>query len=186
MILNWFDLTALFLLAAATIRGIQRGLFREVLALAALFGAYIIAAWQYKNVGTSLSALLPLPPMNVQIIGFSITWLIFYAALEMAASGLKFLLPRMGADGLFGLGLGFTRGCVIVTILTLLIIVFPIPPKTLDQIKDSFSVKWIFPVIAHSFPTALKIIPVDIPNVPDLFDYGRNILKPPSPKIKIL
>ena len=174
---NWVDLIVLFFLIAATIKGMQRGIFREILSLFVLFAAYILAAWQYKTLAVSIGAAIHLPEKSIQVISLAISWLIIYSALEMVASIFKFLLPKLPLDPLVGIFLGFIRGATVVALIMLFLIVVPFPEKTGEYIKNSASVKWLYPAVAKSYTAVLNFVPGDFPKTPDLFEYGLTMAK---------
>jgi len=185
MIFNWTDLAVLIFLIVIIIQGMQRGLFREILGLAALMVAYMLAAWQYKMLALSLMPIIRLSEKTVQIIGFSIIWLVSYSALEMVASVFKGILPKFPADPAMGMLLGLIRGLTFIALILLLVIVLPLPEKTAEHIRGSISVKWIYPAVNSIYNLSSNLVPAGVPKAKELFDYAQKTLQPkPSPKIK--
>ena len=126
--LNWVDIIILILLLRTTYTGFTRGLGYEVLNLIGLIATVVIAIHNYKYLGTFFVNRLDLPVEFSNFIGFLILAFgtvlvfryirnIFYRYLKV---GIFPILERFG-----GLIFGFIRGCLLVSIVLLCLLLIP-------------------------------------------------------------
>ena len=132
--MSWFDLLIVAVLAISTVSAFVRGFFLEVFSLAGLFVGLIVASEEYGPVAswlqhwagrwtsstaarqdmTELAAFLLLS-LGVMLLATLVGRLLRGAARQV---GLGFL------DRILGAGLGFIKGCVVITLVVMAITAF--------------------------------------------------------------
>ena len=130
--LNVFDWVIVVIVGASAIYGLIRGFIRELLSLAAWFGAYFLSrmfAYQFSHI---LSAWV-----DTELIRISLAFVIlFIATLVVAgllinlATGLVGITGLTATDHVFGLAFGILRGAVIVVVMVSLLSLTPISQDT--------------------------------------------------------
>ncbi len=132
--MSWFDLLIVAVLAISTVAAFVRGFFLEIFSLAGLFVGLIVASEEYEPVAgwlqqwarrwisstaarqdmTELAAFLLLS-LGVMLLATLIGRLLRGAAQQI---GLGFL------DRILGAGLGFIKGCVVITLVEMAVMAF--------------------------------------------------------------
>jgi uncharacterized membrane protein required for colicin V production len=138
--LNWVDLIMATVLLGFVIRGLMRGFFREMLSLVGLFLGLWIALLMFVPLGEWLQERLPL----TEPLPFHVAFLAIFLGISMVASVVGYLLHKT-AKGLFmgwfdtlvGLGFGFVKGVMILTVLLYLLMHLPLAEAIRAQLRTS-------------------------------------------------
>lgn len=121
--MNWADYTVLGVIALSVLIGLFRGLVSEVMALAVWIAAFWVAWLLGPDVSERFRGLIDLPSARI-LVGYG---LCFLAVLLLGAL-LRFLVSKLvestgltGTDRLLGMGFGFARGVLLVTVAVFLL-----------------------------------------------------------------
>jgi membrane protein required for colicin V production len=138
--LNWVDLIIATVLLGFVLRGLMRGFFRELLSLVGLFLGLWIALLKFVPLGEWLQKRFPL----TEPLPFHLAFLAVFLGVSMVASVIGYLLHKT-AKGLFmgwldavvGLGFGFVKGVMILTVLLFLVMRLPLAESIRAQLRTS-------------------------------------------------
>jgi membrane protein required for colicin V production len=138
---NWVDIVLLILLVAAIIIGSKKGIVRELMALAALTATVIVSVNYIDVIATTLYEKLGGSPLVVAFLSFVILLALVYAVFKLL--GILFYkianLQKLGKkDQLGGAFVGALRGWIIISFLTFLVFLIPMPEKFYLDFEDSF------------------------------------------------
>jgi membrane protein required for colicin V production len=149
--MNWVDGILVALLLATVVVGSKKGLIRELSAFVIFFAALIIAVryidrlavWVHNQVGGS--------PMISAFLAFIILLAAAYALFKVA--GLAFyrvaeIKQNKKRDPMGGALVGFLRGWMAVSFLTLIVFLLPMP----EWFYTSFEKSFFGPTIAKTIP----------------------------------
>jgi membrane protein required for colicin V production len=122
--LNGVDLIIAVVLVGFAIRGLMRGFFRELLSLVGLFLGLWIALLQFVPLGEWLQSRMAL----TDPLPFHLAFLALFVSVSIVASVVGYVLHKaakgilMGwLDAIVGLGFGFVKGVMILTVLLFLV-----------------------------------------------------------------
>lgn len=176
--MSWFDLLIVAVMAISTVSAFVRGFFLEVFSLAGLFVGLIVASEEYGPVArwlqrwagkwisstatrqdvADLVAFLLLS-LGVMLLATLVGRLLRGAARQI---GLGFL------DRILGAGLGFIKGCVVITLVVMAVTAF-LPQA--DFVKRSR----LAPLFVDAAHQASHITPVELG---DKIRRGAGMLRP--------
>jgi uncharacterized membrane protein required for colicin V production len=150
--MNWVDAVLLVLLIAAVIVGSRKGLIRELAALIVLTAAVIVSINYIDIIAIKIYSQLGGSPLLTAIIAFVVLLAFIYAAFKIL--GLLFYrvanIQRLGKkDQLGGALVGAIRGWIIISFLTFLIFLAPMP----DKFYTDFEASFLGPTFAKTLPT---------------------------------
>jgi membrane protein required for colicin V production len=138
--LNWVDLIIAVMLLGFAIRGFVRGFFRELLSLVGLFLGLWIALLKFVPLGEWLQTRFPL----IDPLPYHLAFLAIFISMSIAASIVGYLLHKaakgllMGwLDAIIGLGFGFVKGVMILTVLLFLAAHLPLAESIRTQLRTS-------------------------------------------------
>ena len=138
--LNWVDLIIAVMLLGLAIRGLVRGFFRELLSLVGLFLGLWIALLKFVPVGEWLRDKFPL----TDPLPFHLAFLAIFISMSMVTSLMGYILHKaakgllMGwLDAIVGLGFGFVKGVMILTVLLFLATHLPLARSIRTQLQTS-------------------------------------------------
>jgi membrane protein required for colicin V production len=139
--MNWIDIVLLVLLVAAVIIGSKKGLVRELMALAVLTAAVIVAINYIDIIAAKVYEKIGGSPMATAIISFIILLGLIYAVFKLL--GLLFYkvanLQKLGKkDQLGGAIIGAIRGWIVISFLVFLVFLIPMPEKFYADFDASF------------------------------------------------
>jgi uncharacterized membrane protein required for colicin V production len=131
--LNWIDLIMAAVLLSFVIRGLMRGFFRELFSLVGLFLGLWIALLKFIPLGEWLQKRVPL----TEPLPFHLAFLAIFLGVSLVASLVGYLLHKT-AKGIFigwldavaGLGFGFVKGVMILTVLLFFLLRHSKPPPS--------------------------------------------------------
>ncbi|HSF32416.1 MAG TPA: CvpA family protein [Candidatus Tectomicrobia bacterium] len=138
--MNGVDLIIAVVLLGFAVRGLMRGFFRELLSLLGLFLGLWIALLQFVPLGEWLQHRLAL----TDPLPFHFAFLALFVSVSLIASMVGYLLHRaargllMGwLDAIVGLGFGFVKGVMILTVLLFLLSHLPLAESLRAQLGTS-------------------------------------------------
>jgi membrane protein required for colicin V production len=126
--INWVDILILIILLRTSYVGFTRGLSHELLTLAGVITAIIVAIHNYKYLGSFFNNQFKLPFEFSNFIGFILLVLIVFIIIRFIRLFLYTivkleLFPPLERYG--GLVLGVTRGCLVTSLLLLCLLFIP-------------------------------------------------------------
>lgn len=145
MIMNWVDLSIIGFLILFFLQGYGRGLFNELLDLAAFLASFIFSMRFYNFASTFFETNFSIPHSLAKVLGFITVWFliesVLFTLINFVLSSVirRFKLPlflRSISNLLSGL-VSSLRGLVFVALLLLIVGTFPIQPKIKADVSDS-------------------------------------------------
>lgn len=173
--MNWVDIVLLALLVAAVIIGSKKGLIRELMALAVLAATVIVSINYIDIIAAKIHAQLGGSPLITAIISFVVLLAFAYAVFKLL--GILFFkiahLQQLGKkDQLGGALVGAIRGWVIISFLTFLVFLAPLPDKFYLDFESSF----LGPTFARTLPILYNNTAMLHPKNPSFMDKVENTL----------
>ena len=157
--MNWVNLAVAVVLIGFAVRGLLKGFFRELCALAGLFLALWVALLQFAVVAEWIRAKFPL----ADPLPYHLAFLLIFFGISIAASVCGFLLHKLAKvllmgwlDAIVGLGLGLLKGVLILLVLFFLLERLPLPARISAQLRTSIVVshlELVNPFLAQSVRT---------------------------------
>jgi membrane protein required for colicin V production len=135
--MNAFDIIVALVLGYSLIRGLFRGLVKEVASIIGVLGGFF-AAYSYYADGAHYLARVVSNPAYRNILAFLIIFCVVLVIVNVIAMVLKYLLQIVflgWLDRLGGVVFGLAKGVLIVSVLFLMLTAFL--PKGSPLIKDS-------------------------------------------------
>jgi len=135
--MNPFDMLIIVVLAFCVIRGVFRGLIKELSSIIGVLAGFYAAYSYYASIAALLSRWMT-NPAYVNIIGFLILFCVVFFTVSVIGVVIKYLLniAFMGwFDRVCGAGFGLIKGVLIVAVLFILFTAFL--PKGAAFVKDS-------------------------------------------------
>jgi membrane protein required for colicin V production len=141
--MNAFDIVVAVLLAYSLIRGLFRGLVKEVASIIGVLGGFFSAYSFYGVAAAYLSGLVSNPAYR-NILAFMIIFCVVLILINVLALIIKYVLRVVllgWLDRLGGVAFGIVKGVLIVSVLFLALTAFL--PKGTPLIRDSMSAPYI-------------------------------------------
>ena len=135
--MNPFDIFIIIVLGYSIVRGLFRGLVKEVASIFGVLGGFY-AAYSYYPVVAKIFAGLVINPSYLNILSFLVIFCIVLIIISILGVVIKYLLnvAFLGwIDRLCGVCFGFIKGVLIVTVLFIILTTFL--PKGAPLIKKS-------------------------------------------------
>jgi membrane protein required for colicin V production len=135
--MNAFDILVAVVLGYSLIRGLFRGLVKELASIIGVFGGFFAAYSYYAVAARYLTGVVSNPAYR-NIMAFLIIFCIVLVIVNVIAMVLKYLLKIVflgWLDRLGGVVFGLAKGVLIVSVLFLMLTAFL--PKGTSLIKDS-------------------------------------------------
>jgi len=161
--MNYIDYTILAVIVFFVIRGLFRGLLNEVFGLVGILLSVIVATKLMSDAANWLKQIVDIPPTLSTILGF----ILVFAAVQLAIQLLNHLLQKIikltflsWLDKLAGGLIGFLKGALIVSLLTMLIALIPMGDSLIPAQKQS---KLIEPMRGFA-PRVFNIFSEIVPN----------------------
>ncbi|MFH2036735.1 MAG: CvpA family protein [Candidatus Zixiibacteriota bacterium] len=149
--MNWIDIVLLILLIASVIVGSKKGLIREISALIVLSATVIVSINYIDIIAVKVHGQIGGSPLLTAIISFVLLLAFIYAAFKLLAMLFYKVanLQRLGKkDQLGGALIGAVRGWVIISFLTFIVFLAPMPDKFYTDFEESF----LGPAFAKTLP----------------------------------
>ena len=159
--MNPFDMTIVVILGYCIIRGVFRGLIRELAAIIGVAAGFYVAYSNYKSLSPMLSRWITNPAYQ-DIVSF----IIIFSAVLMIITGAGILIrliikmAMLGVvDRVFGALFGAIKGALIGSLLFILLVSF-LPPGGAAMVSDSK----LSPYVNAISNQVVKVIPDDMKN----------------------
>lgn len=121
--MNWADYIVLGVIAVSVLIGLWRGLVSEVMALAIWIAAFWVAWLLGPDVAERFHGIIHLPSARM-LVGYGLCFLVVLllgALVRWIISKLVESTGLTGTDRLLGMGFGFVRGVLVVTLAVFLL-----------------------------------------------------------------
>jgi membrane protein required for colicin V production len=144
--MNVFDIVAGVILAYGLIRGLFRGLVKEVSSIIGVLGGFLAAYSFYEAAAAYLHGLVSSPTYR-SLIAFLIIFCAVIVVVNVLALVIKYLLKIVflgWLDRLGGVVFGLIKGVLIVAVLFLALTAFL--PKGTPLVRDSLTAPYVAPV----------------------------------------
>ena len=157
--MNPFDIFIIIVVGYSLIRGLFRGLVKEVSSIIGVLGGFYAAYSYYPMVAKLLSGLI-INPSYLNILSFLIIFCSILIVISILGVVIKYLMnvAFLGwVDRACGLGFGLIKGLLIVTVLFIILTTFL--PKGAPLIKKSVlapHVIWISEKMVNVVPEEMK------------------------------
>ena len=157
--MNPFDIFIIIVVGYSLIRGLFRGLVKEVSSIIGVLGGFYAAYSYYPTVAKLLSGLI-INPSYLNILSFLIIFCSILIVISILGVVIKYLMnvAFLGwVDRACGLGFGLIKGLLIVTVLFIILTTFL--PKGAPLIKKSVlapHVIWISEKMVNLVPKEMK------------------------------
>ena len=157
--MNPFDIFIIIVLGYSVVRGLFRGLIKEVSSIIGVLGGFYAAYSYYPMVAKWISGLI-INPSYLNILSFLIIFCSVLIIITILGVVIKYLLnvAFLGwVDRICGVGFGLIKGVLIVTVLFIILTTFL--PKGAPLIKKSVlapHVIWISEKMVNVVPKEMK------------------------------
>ena len=157
--MNPFDIFIIIVVGYSLIRGLFRGLVKEVSSIIGVLGGFYAAYSYYPMVAKLLSGL-NINPSYLNILSFLVIFCSILIVISILGVVIKYLMnvAFLGwVDRACGLGFGLIKGLLIVTVLFIILTTFL--PKGAPLIKESVlapHVIWISEKMVNVVPEEMK------------------------------
>ena len=141
--MNAFDIIVVVILGYSLIRGLFRGLVKELASIIGVLGGFF-AAYSFYSAGASYLSRLVSNPAYRNILAFLIIFSAVVILVNVLAIIIKYLLKIVflgWLDRLGGFGFGVVKGVLIVSVIFLALTAFL--PKGTPLIRDSLTAPYI-------------------------------------------
>lgn len=139
--MNPFDLAIVTWLAIFFLRGLSRGLVREVLGLAGVIIAFLMAVRWTSQGALFLRRLLEIPPPVASLVGFFLIFISVLLGVKLVTLMIQKLarFSMLGwLDRLAGGAFGLLKGGILVSIFVLIISLLPLSKSIITKEKESY------------------------------------------------
>lgn len=156
--MNLFDMVCIIILGYCLVRGIFRGLIKELSSIVGVFGGFYAAYTYYMKVGKLFSSWIS-NTSYLNILSFLIIFCGVFIIISIIGVIIKYLLniAFLGwVDHIFGAGFGAIKGILIVSMLLMILTAFL--PKNTPLIKNSL----LSPIIASVSGKMSKVVSKDM------------------------
>ncbi len=156
--MNLFDMVCIIILGYCLVRGIFRGLIKELSSIVGVFAGFYAAYTYYMKVGKLFSSWIS-NTAYLNILSFLIVFCVVFIIISIIGVIIKYLLniAFLGwVDHIFGAGFGTIKGILIVSMLLMILTAFL--PKNTPLIKNSL----LSPIIASVSGKMSKVVSKDM------------------------
>ena len=157
--MNPFDIFIIIIIGYSIVRGLFRGLVKEVSSIIGVLGGFYAAYSYYPMLAKLLSGLI-VNPSYLNILSFLIIFCGVLIIISILGVVVKYLLnvAFMGwVDRICGFGFGLIKGVLIITVLFIILTAFL--PKGAPLIKESVLAPhavWISEKLIQAVPKEMK------------------------------
>jgi membrane protein required for colicin V production len=159
--MNWLDIVLLLILAWSVATSLRKGLTREILGLATVVLALLLALWFYGSAGTYLA-----PYVSSRSLANLAGFLAVFAGVMLIGSLVGFILGKFLkvtglsiVDHLLGAAFGALRGTLVAVVLIMAIMAFSSGDRPPDSVVRSHLAPYVTGaarVVASAAPHELK------------------------------
>lgn len=135
--MNFFDIVIIIILSYSLIRGLFRGIIKELSSIVGVIAGFYAAYTYHPELAHILSKWISATPY-LNILGFLILFCVIFIIISILGLIIKYILniAYLGwLDRIFGAAFGIVKGMLIVAVLFIMITTFL--PKESSLIKDS-------------------------------------------------
>ena len=161
--MNWIDLVLLIILAIFILRGISKGLFREVFALAGIFVGVIVSINRYAVVGEAINQELPVFSLKLASL---IAFVLIFVGIALLGVLLGAVLHSMARrvmgrllDGGGGALVGLLEGALICSVILLVVSVSPLSGKVSKWTKGSALAPYLMRLGPSIYDGLMRVTP---------------------------
>ncbi|MBF0226534.1 MAG: CvpA family protein [Desulfobacterales bacterium] len=170
--MNPFDIITIVILAFTLIRGIFRGLIKEVSSIVGVVGGYYIAYTYYADISKLISKWMP-DQSYINLVSFLLLFCVMFISVSLVGVLINYLLniAFLGwLNRLLGAGFGFIKGALIISIIFVGLTTFLKNDSPL--IKDSM----LAPYVSMISDKIVTVVPEDMKNkfMDKLKDFRKN------------
>jgi membrane protein required for colicin V production len=144
--LNWVDVITALVLLSFAIRGLMRGLLREVFSLVGFFLGLWIALLKFIPLGEWVQSKFPL----TEPLPFHIAFLAIFLSMASLAGLVGYMLHRIAKgllmgwlNAIMGMGFGCIKGVMLLTVLLFLLAHLPLTASIRTQLQTSAVVAYL-------------------------------------------
>lgn len=163
----WLDVIILVILCAGALQGLRRGLVRQLLDVAGMIAAMVLAYRMYPQVGGAVSGWFHLSQPLANIVGFALVLVAIGLAVGTIGSMISGMLKMTGlgwADQLGGAGVGLVKSFLLIALLLMLLVSLPIEPVA-QTLRQSELAQWVIVQVPGLYEVVRPWAPVQ--SLPD-------------------
>ncbi len=143
--MNTFDIAVVVVVGGLTLLGLFKGMVKQLVALAGVVAGYMIAMRFYEPASRFFTSFSPGTAKVISFIAIFVACILCAHIIGWVA-GKLFGISGLGFLNRIGGGLvGFFKGCVIVSLIVMVLIAFL--PANSTLFKGSSTIKYILPVV---------------------------------------
>ncbi|HVX29534.1 MAG TPA: CvpA family protein [Nitrolancea sp.] len=132
--LNWVDIVLVLVIVASALAGLQRGLIRGALDLAAVIVSVLVAAYAYHRVADLITARISMSEVVANIIAFALLLAVVQFAFSILVLGpltpliwgLRRIPLSKEIDGVLGVIPGAIKGVVLAAAIAMVLVLTPL------------------------------------------------------------
>ena len=160
--MNWIDILLIIILIFFMVKGLIRGIILEVLTLAGMVVAYLIALRQVEWAAAIIAQFIDIPPVVATALGFLLLFIGVIVVFRFVAIILHKIIKRTPVNALNrggGVFIGSLKGVLIASLVANLIAIIPITNKAFTM-KRGHSIllcpiKTVAPLLFNSVKRAI-------------------------------
>jgi len=173
--MNWLDWVIGAVIVYHLVRGTGRGFIGEIFYFGGVFVSLLITINNYQSLGEYLSDSIHLSRSVTDFLAFLfLTVLVILLSVLVGYMWGKITRPitMVWANRLGGFLLGSIKGCIMVSIFLVMMMLFPLPGKTIPHVKRSHLAPTFLMVAPKIYEVTIKRL-----NPASLFDAQRFLEK---------
>jgi len=161
--MNWLDVIWLIIIIFFLIRGVMKGLFREIFGLLGIFIGLIVAVNYSEEVGNIIRGeITSLSPQIAKLIIFAIIFVgiaLIGGLIGLIFHGMSKYSPVKGIDRGGGLILGLLEGGVVCSIILIFLTISPLAENINRWKKDSTMSPYLMKIGPFVYDSMVSIVP---------------------------
>lgn len=163
---NIFDVGITAVLLLFLLKGLKNGFFLEIVYIGGFFIALVVTLRLLPKSAHWVNKIIELPPHMSAITGFAIVFALVMLIYQAVVAFVHKTTTVQIVDWLNRLGgalVGLLKGATVVSMLCLMIALFPLSQKVVDAQEDSF----LFARAKRAMPVVYSVVKRGIPGTPD-------------------
>lgn len=171
--LNVFDVGITALLLLFLLKGLKNGLFLEIVNIGGFFIALVVTLRILPKSTHWVNRIIELPPHMSAITAFVIVFALVMVLFQAVVAFVQRTTRVQIVDWLNRLGgalVGLLKGATVVSMLCLMIALFPLSEKVVEAQKDSV----LFGRAKRAMPVVYTVVKRGIPGTPDFVTVLEN------------
>jgi membrane protein required for colicin V production len=179
--MTWLDWVIVAVIGYHLVRGAWRGFIREIFYFVGAFASLLISISYYQLLGDYLSSALHLSRSVSDFVAFLfltvmvllLSILVGYLLGKATQSITMFWANRWG-----GFILGGIKGCILVSILLVMMLLYPLPKTTIPRLKKSYLAPTFLSVAPKIYEVTIRLVnPSSLFNAQQFLDKYYNLVK---------